>query len=390
MVHVTENRSVTMKTTDRKYLAALRKRYARASKQERGQMLDEYVRTTGCHRKHAIAVLRGKRSRTTGAIRRPRRSQYTAEDARALEKLSDLFDGINAKLLRVALDNELAHLYRGGFLQVSPACYRRLQQISPASIDRQTGRTKPGSLLKSQIPIRTWADWDEDQPGFTEMDLVSHDGGLERGDHAWTLNFTDIKTTWTECAAVRNKAQQYVFEALKRIRARLPFPLRGIDSDNGSEFINDQLLRYAQQEQLTFTRTRPGRKNDNAHVEQKNWSVVRRFVGDLRYDTPQQLTLLHQLYEILHDYVNFFLPTVKLKEKRRRGAKVTRVYERPATPYQRVLADPHIATQAKAKLRQRYAQLDVAALRQQIDALSRQLWASVQSAYAAPSRESNA
>src|SRR5512139_223778 len=133
MVHVTENRSVTMKTTDRKYLAALRKRYARASKKERGQMLAEYVRTTGCHRKHAIAVLRGKRSRTTGAIRRPRRSQYTAEDARALEKLSDLFDGINAKLLRVALDNELAHLYRSGFLQVSPACYRRLQQISPAS-----------------------------------------------------------------------------------------------------------------------------------------------------------------------------------------------------------------------------------------------------------------
>jgi hypothetical protein len=138
-----------MKTTDRKYLAALRKRYARASKKERGQMLDEYVRTTGCHRKHAIAVLRGKRSRTTGAIRRPRRSQYTAEDARALEKLSDLFDGINAKLLRVALDNELAHLYRGGFLQVSPACYRRLQQISPASIDRV--RTRYGRGLPPRV-----------------------------------------------------------------------------------------------------------------------------------------------------------------------------------------------------------------------------------------------
>ena len=145
MVHVTEKRGVTMKTTDRKYLAALRKRYARASKKERGQMLDEYVRTTGCHRKHAIAVLRGKRSRTPGAIRRPRRSQYTAEDARALEKLSELFDGINAKPLRVAMDNELEHLYRRGFLQVSPACYQRLQQISPASIDRV--RTRYGRGL---------------------------------------------------------------------------------------------------------------------------------------------------------------------------------------------------------------------------------------------------
>ncbi len=397
MVHVTEKRGVTMTTTDRKYLAALRQRYARASKKERGQMLDEYVRTTGCHRKHAIAVLCGKRSRPTGASRRSRRSQYTAEDARALEKLSELFDGINAKLLRVAMDNELEHLYRCGFLQVSPACYRRLHQISPASIDRvrtrygrglpprvKRGRTKPGSLLKHQIPVRTWDDWNEDQPGFTEMDLVSHDGGLERGDHTWTLDFTDIKTTWTECAAVRNKAQQYVFEALKRVRARLPFPLRGIDSDNGSEFINGQLLRYAQREHLTFTRTRPGRKNDNAHVEQKNWSVVRRFVGDLRYDTPQQLTLLNQLYEVLHDYINFFLPTVKLKEKRRTGAKVTRVYEHPATPYQRVLADPHLPAQVKTRLRRHYQQLDVVALRQQIDVLSRQLWASAPSTDRAP------
>ena len=146
-----------MKTTDRKYLAALRKRYARACKKERGQMLDEYVLTTGCHRKHAIAVLRGKRSRTTGAIRRPRRSQYTAEDARALEKLSELFDGINAKLLRVAMDNEREHLYRRGFLQVSPACYQRLQQISPASIGcapAMAGACRRGSSGDGPNPAR--------------------------------------------------------------------------------------------------------------------------------------------------------------------------------------------------------------------------------------------
>ncbi len=377
-----------MKTNDQKYLAALRKRYARASKKERGQILDEYVQTTGYHRKHAIAVLRGKRHRTLGQIRRPRSSQDTAEDARALERLSELFDGINAKLLRVAMNNELEHLYTSGFLRVSRACYQRLKQISPATIDRlrtrygrglpprvKRGRTKPGTLLKSQIPIRTWADWNEDQPGFTEMDLVSHDGGLEQGDHAWTLNFTDIKTTWTECAAVRNKAQQYVFEALKRVRARLPFPLLGLDSDNGSEFINDELLRYAQQEHLTFTRSRPGRKNDNAHVEQKNWSVVRRFVGDWRYDTPHQLTLLNQLYEVLHAYINFFIPTQHLKDKVRTGTKVTRHYDGPLTPYQRVLADPHIAARVKTKLRKQYRRLDVVGLRREIDDLTRQLWA---------------
>lgn len=377
-----------MKTNDKQYLAALRKRYARASKKERGQMLDEYVRTTGYHRKHAIAVLRGRRNRTSGQIRRPRRREYTAEDARALEKLSELFDGINAKLLRVAIDNELEHLYTSGFLRVSRACYQRLKRISPATIDRlrtrygrglpprvKRGRTKPGTLLKSQIPIRTWADWNEDQPGFTEMDLVSHDGGLEQGDHAWTLNFTDIKTTWTECAAIRNKAQQYVFEALKRVRARLPFPLLGIDSDNGSEFINDELLRYAQQEHLTFTRSRPGRKNDNAHVEQKNWSVVRRFVGDWRYETSRHLKVLNQLYEILHAYINFFIPTQKLKDKVRTGTKVKRVYDAPATPYQRVLADSHIPANVKTKLRQQYRSLDVVDLRRQIDDLTRQLWA---------------
>lgn len=378
-----------MSPTDAKYLAALKKRYAKASKKERGQILDEYTQTTQCHRKHAIAVLRGKRVRACLPHQRTRPSLYTAEDARALEKLSDLFDGINSKLLRVALDNELKHLYDNGFLVISRVCYERLKHISPATIDRlrnrygrglpprvKRGHTKPGTLLKSQIRVRTWAEWDEDRPGFTEMDLVAHDGGDGSGDFAHTLNFTDIKTGWTECAAARNKAQIHVFAALKHVRARLPFPLLGIDSDNGSEFINDELLRYAEQEQLTFTRSRPGRKNDGAHVEQKNWSVVRRYVGDLRYDTPKQVALLNQLYEVLHLYTNFFMPVVKLKEKVRHGSKVTKKYDAPQTPYQRVLASPDVSAKIKATLRAQYAQLDVVGLHQQIEGLVKQLWAS--------------
>jgi hypothetical protein len=377
-----------MSPPDDKYLAALKKRYAKATKKERGKILDEYVKTTGCHRKHAIAVLSGKRKRVKRPIRRPRRAIYTAEDARGIEQVSDVFDGINSKLLRVAMDNELEHLYDKGHLDISPECYERLKHVSPATIDRlraqhgrrgaaakRRGRTKPGTLLKSKIPIRTWADWNEDRPGFTEMDLVAHDGGNARGDHAWTLNFTDIKTGWTESAAARNKAQIHVFEALRTVRSRLPFPLLGVDSDNGSEFINDELFRYCDQEHLTFTRGRSGHKNDNAHIEQKNWATVRRFVGDLRYDTPQQLAWLNELYECLHFYLNFFVPVMKLKEKVRVGSKVKRVYDDPQTPYARVLDSPHVSKLAKAKLKATYRQLDVVELKQKIDRLVGQLWA---------------
>jgi hypothetical protein len=378
-----------MSQSDDQYLDSLRKRYAQASKKERGQILDEYVQTTQYHRKYAILVLSRKRTRRAKPAQRPRARVYTAEDARALEKLSDLFDGINAKLLRAAMNNELKHLYDSGFLAISRASYARLKRISPATIDRlrqrygrglpprvKRGHTKPGTLLKSQIRVRTWAEWNEDRPGFTEMDLVAHDGGDASGDFAHTLNFTDIKTGWTECAAAQNKAQIHVFAALKQVRARLPFPLLGIDSDNGAEFINHELIRYADQEQLTFTRSRSGHKNDGAHVEQKNWSVVRRFVGDLRYDTPAQVALLNQLYAVLHLYINFFMPVVKLKEKVRHGSKVTKKYDDPQTPYQRVLASPDVAAKIKATLRAQYASLDVVQLHPQIDRLVKQLWSS--------------
>jgi hypothetical protein len=376
---------------DSKYLASLKKRYAKAGKKERGKILDEYVQTTGYHRKHAIAILSGDYQRARRPIRRPRNSVYTLEDARALDKLSELFDGINAKLLRAALDVQLEPLYQSGFLEISRECYEHLQRISPASIDRlrtrygrvrpkSKHRTKPGSLLKHQIPIRTWADWDEARPGFVEIDLVGHDGGSLRGDYCLTLTVTDVKTGWTECVATPNKAQKHVLAALLTARRRLPFPLRGIDSDNGSEFINDELLRYCDLEHLTFTRGRPSRKNDNCYVEQKNWTAVRRFVGDLRYDTPAQLELLNQLYTLLHLYLNFFIPGVKLKQKVRQGSKVKRVYDNPQTPYARVLASPHVSRQRKATLRRIYQQLDLVELKQQIDQVVKQLWASARRA----------
>ena len=373
-----------MTQPDTKYLNSLKARYAKASKKERTKMLDEYVATTCCHRKHATAVLGGKRQRVKHPIHRPRRRQYTDEDARAVLALAELFDHICSKRLRVAMNNEVAQLRLSGFLDVSAECYERLQHISPATMDRlrirygrgrarARGFTKPGTLLKSQIPVRTWAEWNEGRPGFCEVDLADHSGGNPRGDHAWTLIFTDIKTTWTECVAVRNKAQTHVFAGVKRVRRRLPFPLLGIDSDNGSEFINNELYRYCQQEHITFTRTRAGRKNDNAHVEQKNWSVVRRAVGYQRYDTPEQLHLLNRFYSVLRLYINFFIPTMKLLRKERQGSKVKRVYDKPQTPYARTLASPEVSDEDKAELRATYQALDVVQLRRQLDQLLDQL-----------------
>lgn len=366
------------------YLAELRRRYRRATRKERRAILDEFVRTTGYHRKHANALLRGTRQHHRGPIQRPRAKRYGEEDRRAVRYLAEVFDQINSKRLRVALDRNLVTLRRQGHLRVSAACFARLKVISPATMDRLRagdrareahgrGTTKPGSLLKSQIPIRTFADWSDAQPGFLECDLVDHSGGNPCGDHAYTLTVTDVCTAWTELRAVPNKAQKHVLAALQHLQRGWPGPWRGLDSDNGEEFINADLLAYCAHAHITFTRGRVGRKNDNCFVEQKNWSVVRRLVGYGRYDTPGQLALLQRLYTLYGWYVNFFLPVMKLKEKVRDGSRTRRIYDEPQTPYARVLGAPEVPAKVKTRLRKLYAKLDVVKLKRQIDDLIRQL-----------------
>lgn len=364
------------------YLNKLRERYRTATKKQRGRILDEFVETTGYHRKHAIALLRGKRRHRNRQvpIRHSRQRIYTDEDKRAVLWLADLFDQIGSKRLRAAMDVELKNIWRQRYLRVSAACFRRLQRISPATMDRlrhterrtsgrRRGGTKPGTLLKSQIPIRTFADWDDKRPGFEEIDLVQHDGGNPSGFFACTLNVTDVCTGWTEMAAVPTKAQKYVFTALGDIRMRLPFPLLGLDSDNGAEFINDQLVRYCTTEKITFTRSRTGRKNDNPFVEQKNWSVVRRLVGYARYDTLRQVHQLNALYAVARLYVNHFVPVQKLVSKVREGGKTHRVFDAYKTPYQRVLDSADVSEKAKRQLRTIHAALDLVLLKRQLDAL---------------------
>ena len=370
-----------------KYLGALKKRYAKATKKERSLMLDEFVKTTGYHRKHAAAILSERYARKARPIRRVRAATYTREDHKAVWQVAEWFDQIGSKRLRAAMNVVLPRLRADGHLRVSEETYQHLLVISPSTLDRVRklqrvpgrrlrGGTKPGTLLKAQIPIRTFADWNDKRAGFVEIDLVQHDGGNPRGIFACTLNMTDVCTGWTEMAAVRNKAQVHVFKAIRLQRQRLPFPLLGLDSDNGNEFINDQLIRYCRQEHITFTRSRVNHKNDNAFVEQKNWSVVRRLVGYERFDTLKQTALMNQLYGVYREYVNFFLPVCKLLRKEPCGSdsrKVKKIYDVPKTPYQRVLDSPDLDETIKHRLQQRYAELDVVMLKQQIDHLNHML-----------------
>lgn len=364
--------------------------YRGASKKEKGKILDQFIATTGYSRWYARLVLRheGRRIQTDqqtivvverkSRAKRKRARYYDEKVQTALVKLWRIMDYICGKRLQPWLPELITVLERHNEFSCERQTRTKLLRISAASIDRLLkserrkyelrGRagTKPGTLLKKQIPIRTFAEWDEQRPGFVEIDLVGHDGGIAAGDYCQTLDLTDIATTWTETMAVRNKAQAWVFAALKKLRKNLPFALLGIDSDNGSEFINQYLADYCKEQKLSFTRSRPYRKNDNCFVEQKNYSVVRRAVGYQRYDTDAQLVLLNELYATLRPYTNFFQPSMKLKSKERVGSKVTKRYDDAQTPYQRVLAAPQVSEAEKQRLRAKYKTLNPAALKRKL------------------------
>jgi hypothetical protein len=239
---------------------------------------------------------------------------------------------------------------------------RRLAPHRRQLTKRLYGRTKPGTLLKHHIPLKS-NRWDVATPGFTEIDLVAHCGSLGDGEFVHSLNLTDIHTTWVETAAVLGKSQAAVQAALEELRQALPFRLQGIDSDNGSEFINQHLWDYCQAQEIQFTRGRPYKKDDNAHIEQKNWTHVRKLLGYVRYDSPRAQAAIHALYR--HDlrlFQNLFLPSVKLIGKERVGARVRRRYDAPRTPLDRLFACPGMDPEVMAALRRQRARLDPFAL----------------------------
>ncbi len=362
----------------REYLASIYRRYRHAPKREKSVMLREFCRSTRYHRKYATRLLNAPLRRIP-IERQHRGCTYTNADSYYLKKIWAILDYPCGQRLRPMVAEMIAVLARCREFVVPPGVADHLRRMSAPTMDRKLARcrheagrrlrgtTKPGSLLKKQIPI-VLSRWDETRPGFCELDLVAHCGTSSAGDFVSTLNLTDLATGWSEEEAILGKAQQRVLAALRAIQSRLPFALRGLDPDNGSEFINWQLFTYCLEEKIAFTRGRPSHGNDNAHIEQKNWTHVRKVVGYQRLETQATADQLNALYcGPLRAYLNCFQPVMKLVEKVRVGGQVKRRYDTPKTPYQRVLDSPQVPEETKTNLRTWYATLNPAALKRDIE-----------------------
>ena len=376
-------------------------RYQRARKKEKGKILDEFVSLMGYNRNYASwllrnigrkVVIKGKRGRVIligeqqKIKREGRKKVYGKEVEKALKEVWYILDCPCGRRLGDYIGEIVPILEEKGEIKITEEVREKLLKISGRTIDRLLKeekkkweirgkkRTKPGSLLKSQIPIRTFAEWDEKVHGFIEIDLVSHDGGKEKGVFAQTLDTTDVFTGWTETICVENKSQEKAFKGLNKLMKQFPFPILGIDSDNGGEFINAHLKRYCEEKKLTFTRSRPYRKNDNCFVEQKNWTAVRKIVGYWRYETEREMEIMNKIYQVLRLYTNFFQPQMKLINKTRIGSKVTKKYDKAKTPYQRVIECKEISEKIKGKLKNQYKTLNPAELKRQIVKLQNVLY----------------
>jgi hypothetical protein len=366
------------------YLKAVAPRYQKSlRKKEKARILDEFCATCSYNRKYAIRrLLSFKARRRPEPNKKPgRKSKYNLpEILKPLEKIWLTANLPCSKRLKAILPVWLS-FYQLEFGFLTPKVLRKLDEISPATIDRVlkptrikytgTGKctTKPGLILKHHIPIKT-NQWDERKPGFLEADTVAHCGGSLAGMFAYTIDCVDIATGWTEQRAVWGKGEQVTLEQVKDIEVSLPFPLLGFDCDNGGEFLNWHLVRYCQDRKnpVQFTRSRPYHSDDNAHVEQKNWTHIRQWIGYNRFDDPVLVGLLNDLYKnewrLFH---NFFLPSMKLKEKKRVASKIKKIHDDPRTPYERVLQSKHVSKNVKEKLRKQYRTLNPFKLRETID-----------------------
>lgn len=330
--------------------------WPKASRVEKSVILDHLCAVNGWHRDHARKAIRTALAERVNPPPRtvPREPvlRYGQDVIDALVVCWVTLDGLTGKLLAPALADLVPALVAHAELPDEPTLIDALLRMSPATMDRRLrpyrsglvalkGRctTRPGALLKSSIPLKTWHEWDDTAPGFIEIDLVSHDGGDNNGHFHFTLDATDVATGWTEAITVAGKGERVVAAGLRELRIRFPFAVLGIHSDNGGEFINHHMLKWCTLNEITFTRGRPNHKNDQAHVEQKNWTEVRKSAGYNRYDTPRELALLNELWPIQSRLNNLFKPQQKLASKTRNGAKVIKKHDQGATPMTRLLRD---------------------------------------------------
>jgi hypothetical protein len=362
----------------KEYVETIFLRYKQATREQKILILNEFCATSGYHRKHAIRLLRKYKRFQKPKPKKRGRAPFYAQPA-ILKVLKKIWLGANlpcSKRLKAIIPLWLPG-YVQSFENLSPNLSQALLNISPATIDRlllparthykKRGRatTKPGTLLRNQIPIKL-NQWDESRPGFLEADTVAHCGNSLLGMFAYTLDCTDITTGWTEQRATWGKGETGILEQIRHIEKSLPFPLLGFDSDNGNEFLNHHLFRHFTQRKqpIQFTRSRPYHNEDNAHVEQKNWTHVRQWIGYDRLDNPQTVPLLNDLYtqewRLFH---NFFCPSTKLLQKERIGSKTLKHYDSPKTPYQRIIQSPQISPQIKQTLAKQLESLNPFMLR---------------------------
>lgn len=349
-------------------LVALAARYRGSGRAEKTRILDEFASVTGHHRKHAMRLLRaGPPGRASAS--RPERQVYQVAVREALIVLWEASDRMCGKRLKAMIPTLLPAMERHGHLDLAPEIRAALLAISAATIDRALApqrksigagprRRRSPSALRRSIPVRTFSDWNDPPPGFIEVDLVAHSGPVASGSFIQTLVLTDIATGWTECAPLLVREQTLLVGVLSEVRARMPFPLLGFDSDNDSVFINETVRDYCLAEGITFTRCRPYRKNDQAHVEQKNGAIVRRIVGYRRFEGLAAARELAALYARTRLFVNVFQPSFKLAEKERDGARVRKRYHAPATPCDRLLADPRTSAEVRRRIEAVRAELD--------------------------------
>ncbi len=374
---------ISMATRD-ELVVALAGRYAASSRVDRGRILDEFVAVSGLHRKHAMRLLRsGQPGRRSGP--RPGRRLYNDAVREALIVMWEASDRVCGKRLRALVPILVDSMERHGHLQLAPEVRADLLAMSAATMDRALrearapagGRRRrhapPSAAIRRSVAIRTFDGWEDPAPGFVEADLVAHSGPTVKGSYVQTLTLTDIATGWTECAPLLVREQKLLIEVLGEVRKRMPFALLGFDTDNDSVFMNETVKSYCEQTGLVFTRCRPYRKNDQAWVEQKNGAVVRHTVGYRRYEGLDAAAALARLYSALRLFVNFFQPSFKLASKARDGAKVTKTYHPPATPYQRLMADARTSDDVRLRVTAMHATLDPVALLQTIRAAQQEL-----------------